>query len=57
MKLYNVHYFDHVINRGRIQDIYAFDMDNAVDKWAVMRLESQETLSIYEFKTLPWLTK
>ena len=23
MKLFKVHYFDHVLNRGKIQDIYA----------------------------------
>ena len=49
MKLYKVHYFDHVINRGKIQDIYARDVNQAADKWQNMRLNSQETFSINEY--------
>ena len=49
MKLYKVHYFDHVLNRGKIQDIYARSVEQAADKWQNMRLNSQETFSINEY--------
>jgi hypothetical protein len=48
-KLYKVHYFDHVINRGKIQDIYARNVEQAADKWQNMRLNTQETFSINEY--------
>jgi hypothetical protein len=46
MKLFKVHYFDHVINRGKIQDIYARNVEQAADKWQNMRLNSQSPLLI-----------
>lgn len=49
MKLYKVHYFDHRINRGKIQDVYARNVEQAADKWQHMRLSSQETFSINEY--------
>ena len=49
MKLFKVHYFDHVINRGKIQDIYARDVNQAADKWQNMRLNTQETFSIVDY--------
>lgn len=52
MKLFKVHYFDHVLNRGKIQDVYASDAVRAADKWQNMRLNTQETLSIKE-QTFP----
>ena len=51
MILFKVHYFDHVINRGRIQDVYAWDMEHAIAKWTVMRLATQETLSINQYRS------
>jgi hypothetical protein len=55
LKEFKVHYFDHVINKGRIQTLYARDMDHATGKWVNMRLFSQETLSIMEHKLPDWL--
>ena len=49
MKLFKVHYFDHVLNRGKIQDIYAKDVEQAADKWQGMRLSTQETFSINDY--------
>jgi hypothetical protein len=55
LKEFKVHYFDHVINKGRIQTLFARDMEHAVGKWTNMRLVSQETLSIMEHKLPAWL--
>jgi len=55
MKLFKVHYFDHVINRGKIQDIYARDIDHACGKWGVQKLTTQETFSIKEYNPPAWL--
>ena len=44
MKLFKVHYFDHVLNHGKIQHIYAKDIEQAADKWQGMRLSTQETI-------------
>ena len=57
MKLFKVHYFDHVINRGKIQDIYARDVNHAANKWGIMRLNTQETFSINEYNPPAWLNK
>ena len=55
MKLFKVHYFDHVLNRGKIQDIYAKDVEQAADKWQNMRLSTQETFSINDYsKSIEW---
>tara|TARA_Y100000361_G_scaffold53113_1_gene46428 strand:+ start:587 stop:736 length:150 start_codon:yes stop_codon:yes gene_type:complete len=48
MKLFKVYYFDHVLDRGKIQDIYAKDVEQAADKWQNMRLSTQETLCVEE---------
>ena len=55
LKEFKVHYFDHVINKGRIQTLFARDMEHATGIWANMRLTSQETLSIMEHKLPAWL--
>ena len=49
MKLFKVHYFDHVLNCGKIKDIYAKDVEQAADKWQNMRLITQETFSINDY--------
>jgi len=49
MKLFKVHYFDHVLNRGKIQDIYAKDVEHAAGKWQNMRLSTQESFSINDY--------
>jgi hypothetical protein len=55
LKEFKVHYFDHVINKGRIQTLFARDMEHAIGVWANMRLVSQETFSIVEHKPPAWL--
>ena len=55
LKEFKVHYFDHVINKGRIQTLFARDMEHATGIWANMRLTSQETLSLVEHKPPAWL--
>ena len=49
MKLFKVHYFDHVLNHGKIQHIYAKDIEQAADKWQGMRLSTQETIGINDY--------
>jgi hypothetical protein len=36
-------------DRGKIQDIYARNVEQAADKWQNMRLNSQETFSIVDY--------
>lgn len=55
LKEFKVHYFDHVISKGRIQTLYARDIDHATDIWTNMRLVSQETFSIMEHNIPAWL--
>ena len=55
LKEFKVHYFDHVINKGRIQTLFARDMEHAIGIWTNMRLVSQETFSINEHKLPAWL--
>ena len=55
LKEYKVHYFDHVINKGRIQTLFARDIDHATGIWSNMRIVSQETFSIVEYKVPAWL--
>jgi hypothetical protein len=55
LREFKIHYFDHVINKGRIQTLFARDVEQASGKWADMRLVSQETLSIVEHKLPAWL--
>jgi hypothetical protein len=55
LKEFKVHYFDHVINKGRIQTLFARDMEHATEKWVTMGLASQETLSVMEHNPPAWL--